>query len=103
MYFLIHTQLANSPLQDIVTRYRQSMPEDFWKEFSVNGCAMKFTRIVDRLCRQHSISNDNVVACAHEEYGDAFNSLFSYCKGDEVHAMRNKSAIACQYQQLKKQ
>ncbi|KAG2117436.1 hypothetical protein BD769DRAFT_1362816 [Suillus cothurnatus] len=94
---------TNSPLQDIVTRYCQSMLEDFWKEFSVNGCAMKFTRIVDRLCRQHSISNDNVVACAHEEYGDAFNSLFSYCKGDEVHAMRNKSAIARHYQQLKKQ
>jgi hypothetical protein len=79
------------------------MPEDFWKEFSVNGHAMKFTRIVDKLCRQCSISNDNVVAHAHEEYGDVFNSLFSYCKGDEVHAMRNKSEIACCYQLLKKQ
>lgn len=63
---------------------------------------MKFTRIVDELRRQRNISNDNVVAHAHEEFGNAFNSLFSYRKGDEVHIMRNKSAISRRYRQLKK-
>ncbi|KAG2055822.1 hypothetical protein BDR06DRAFT_881556 [Suillus hirtellus] len=76
--------------------------KEFWKEFSVNGHPMKFTRIVKELHRQHNISNINIVAHAHEEFGDAFNSLFSYCKGDKVHVMRNKSAISCHYRQLKK-
>ncbi|KAG1818446.1 uncharacterized protein BJ212DRAFT_1269067 [Suillus subaureus] len=88
--------------RDIVSQYRQSTPEDFWKEFSVNGCAMKFTRIVNKLHRQHNISNDDMVTQVHKEFGDAFDSLFSYRKGDEVHVMRNKSAIVHCYWQLKK-
>ncbi|KAG2029249.1 hypothetical protein BDR03DRAFT_881359 [Suillus americanus] len=88
--------------RDVVSRYCQSTPEDFWKEFSVNGHAMKFTKIVDELRRQCDISNDDIVTHAHEEFGDTFNSLFTYCKGDKVYVMRHKSAIARHYQQLKK-
>ncbi|KAG1883400.1 hypothetical protein F4604DRAFT_1920608 [Suillus subluteus] len=88
--------------RDVISRYRQSTPEDFWNEFSVNGRAMKFTKIVDELRRQRNISNDDIVTCAREEFGNTFNSLFTYRKGDKVHVMRNKSAIARHYRQLKK-
>ncbi|KAG2755632.1 hypothetical protein P692DRAFT_201701187 [Suillus brevipes Sb2] len=89
--------------RDVVSQYRQSTPPDFWKEFSVNGHAMNFIMIVNELRKQRNISKDNVVMRAHKEFGNSFDSLFSYRKGDKVHVMRDKSAIARRYRQLTKQ
>lgn len=64
---------------------------------------MNFTMIVNELRKQRNISKDNIVMRAHKEFGNSFNSLFSYRKGDKVHVMRDKSAIARRYRQLTKQ
>ncbi|KAG1781313.1 hypothetical protein EV702DRAFT_1193492 [Suillus placidus] len=92
---------TTSPLQDVISRYRQSTPANFWEEFLVNDREMNFMKIVSELRRQHNTSKDDIVMRAHKEFGNAFDSLFWYRKGDKTYVMTDKSAIARHYQQLK--
>ncbi|KAG2739599.1 hypothetical protein P692DRAFT_201729417 [Suillus brevipes Sb2] len=86
--------------RDVVTRYRQSTVEDFWKEFSVDGSNMTFTAIVAELRRQRKNDKQDLVARAHQEYGDTFDSNFSYRKGNDTLIMTDPSAICRRYKQL---
>ncbi|KAG2029568.1 hypothetical protein BDR03DRAFT_880426, partial [Suillus americanus] len=86
--------------RDVVSQYRQSTPNDFWEVFSANGSRMKFTAIVAQLRRKRKAEKENVVTRAHEEFGDMFNSKFTYRKGNETHVMTDPSAITRRYQQL---
>lgn len=61
---------------------------------------MKFTAIVAQLRRKRKAEKENVVTRAHEEFGDMFNSKFTYRKGNETHVMTDPSAITRRYQQL---
>jgi len=62
---------------------------------------MSFTAVVAKLRHQRRISKQATVACVREEYGDAFDTFFSYRKGNSVHVMSDPSAITRRYQQLK--
>jgi hypothetical protein len=96
-------QLANIFLQDIIHRYRQSTPENFWNEFSVDGHRMSFTAVVAELRKQRKNNNQHIVALAHKEFGELFDSNFSYRKGGDSYVMADASAIARQYQRLKEE
>lgn len=74
--------------------------EDFWKEFSVDGSKMTFTAIVAELRRQRKNDKQNLVARAHQEFGDTFDSNFSYRKGNETCVMSDPSAICRRYKEL---
>lgn len=74
--------------------------EDFWKEFSVDGSKMTFTAIVAELRRQRKNDKQDLVARAHQEYGDTFDSNFSYRKGNDTFVMSDPSAICRRYKEL---
>ncbi|KAN0088623.1 hypothetical protein V8E55_005680 [Tylopilus felleus] len=67
--------------KDVIERYRQGTPEQFWEKFSQNGKRMSFTAINRHLQE------------ARVKLGASFDSVCSYRKGGEVHVLRRPLAI----------
>ncbi|KAG1770412.1 hypothetical protein EV702DRAFT_1049390 [Suillus placidus] len=63
---------------DVVSQYCKSTAEDFWRDFSIDGCKMTFTTIVTQLHRQCIVNKDDIVGHAHKEFEDTFDSKFTY-------------------------
>lgn len=94
-------QLTDIFLQDVILRYRQSTPESFWQEFTADEHKMSFTAIVAALRKQRKNNKQDIVAHAREEFGESFDKLFSYRKGNNMYVMADASAVARRYQKLK--
>lgn len=68
------------------------MKEEFWAELH-----LAFTAIVSRLKGEHVKENERVTKWVRLEYGDAFASVFSYCKGSHHITMTDPTCIANKY------
>ena len=86
--------------QDVVQRYRQGSPEQFWAEFSINGQHMKFTSIVRKLRDMRKSACSDIERLARETYGSEFDTYFRYRRGAEELVMTRPSAIAKRYREL---
>jgi hypothetical protein len=86
--------------QDIIQRYRQGSPEQFWAEFSENGEHMKFTSIVQKLREMRKSVCHDIEQQAREAYGPEFSTHFTYRRGGKEYVLTRPSAIAKRYQEL---
>ncbi|KAG2131340.1 hypothetical protein DEU56DRAFT_740110 [Suillus clintonianus] len=86
--------------RDVVERYRQGSPEQFWAAFSADSKHLKFTAIIRALHEERASIHAAVAECAHREYGAQFADLFTYRKGGEEHLMTKPSAIMKRYKEL---
>jgi len=63
---------------------------------------MSYKAICDAL-KEERMANDHIDAVrAKEEYGDRFDSMFTYRRGGQLLVMNKESAIARQYRTLHK-
>lgn len=99
---LIFFMLALIGNKNLVQRYRQSSPDDFWKEFSTSAeKQMTYMAIIGILREQRMVRDTEIVECAREEYGDVFSSKFVYRQGDRRRiAMQKPYAISRAYTAL---
>ena len=86
--------------QDIVLRYRQGNPDQFWAEFSIDGERMKFTSIVQKLRDMRKSAHRDIEQRARETYGPEFDAHFTYRRGSKEYVMTKPSAIAKRYGEL---
>ena len=86
--------------QDIILRYRQGSPEQFWAEFSADGEHMKFTSIIQKLRDMRKSAYCDVERQARETYGPEFDAHFTYRRGGKEYVMTKPSAIAKRYGEL---
>ncbi|KAG1745638.1 hypothetical protein EDB19DRAFT_1632182 [Suillus lakei] len=86
--------------RNVVKRYWQGSPDEFWAEFSTNGKPMRFTTIVQKLCEECVWVHAAIAEHAWRKYGFYFTDLFTYWKGGEEHLMMKPSAIAKRYEEL---
>jgi hypothetical protein len=64
------------------------------------GRYLSFTAIAARLTAEHVEENRTLAKWARSEYGNAFDSMFSYWKGSAHMVMKDPTRIANQYRQL---
>lgn len=85
----------------MVERFRRGTPEEFWHDFSDNkGRYLSFTAIAARLTAERVEENGRLAKRARIEYGDTFDSIFSYRKGSTHMVMKDPTRIANRYRQL---
>ena len=88
-----HSCQADGLLQDVIKRYRQGTPEQFWEKFSQNGKRMSFTAIDSHLCLIRKEEKDRATEEARVKLGASFDSVCSYRMGGEVHVLCRPSVI----------
>ncbi|KII83179.1 hypothetical protein PLICRDRAFT_119756 [Plicaturopsis crispa FD-325 SS-3] len=82
----------------IVERYRRGSREAFWAEFTEeNGTYMSYTKIASILRQQRMQADQEIVERAKAEYGDEFDVVFSYRKGNTHRVMTDPASIASKY------
>ena len=84
----------------MVERFRRGTPEEFWHDFSDKGRYLSFTAIAARLTAERVEENGALAKRARLEYGDNFDSTFSYRKGSTHIVMKDPTRIANRYRQL---
>jgi hypothetical protein len=90
-------------MQAVVERYREGTKEDFWAEFrDSKGRCLSFTAIAARLTVERVVENSRVAKRARIEYGDSFDSVFSYRKGSGCIVMKDPTSIANKYREFHK-
>jgi hypothetical protein len=88
--------------QAVVERFRRGTPEAFWQEFvDDKGRYLSFTAIAAHLTAECLEESRTLAKRARTEYGDEFDSMFSYRKGSAYIVMKDPTKIANRYRQLK--
>ena len=91
-------------LQAVIGCYHEGTKEEFLAEFQdAKGRYLSFTAIISCLKGERVKENEHVTKWARLEYGDAFASVFSYCKGSCHITMTDPTCIAKKYQVLHSQ
>jgi hypothetical protein len=86
----------------VVERFRRGTPDEFWHDFTDNkGRYLSFTAIVARLTAERVEENRTLAKRARTEYGNTFDSVFSYRKGCVYMVMKDPTRIANKYRQLR--
>jgi hypothetical protein len=90
-------------MQAVIEQYREGTKEDFWAEFrDSKGRCLSFTAIAARLTAERVAENGRLAKRARIEYGDSFNSVFSYRKGSSRIVMKDPTSIANKYREFHK-
>ncbi|KAJ7935694.1 hypothetical protein B0H13DRAFT_487507 [Mycena leptocephala] len=87
----------------IIERYRQGTPDEFWLAFrSKDGGKMSYTAICTALRNERKNADKDLAEQARQEYGEEFESKFSYrCSKTNARVVMTKaSAIAKEYKRL---
>jgi hypothetical protein len=63
---------------------------------------MSYKAICEALQRERMANDKIVTEQAKEEYGDRFDSIFTYRRGGQLFVMKKESAIAKHYHSLHK-
>jgi len=87
----------------VVERYRRGTPTKFWGEFRDSEKNLSYMAIVARLTAESVKENEAIAQRARAEYGEAFNTVFSYPKGSSRIIMKDPMRIAIKYHHLHKQ
>ncbi|KAJ7364269.1 hypothetical protein DFH08DRAFT_682047, partial [Mycena albidolilacea] len=88
----------------LIKCYRQGTLDEFWRAFqSRDGGRMSYTAICATLRNEHKDANKDLADLARQEYGDDFESTFSYrCSKTNTRVVMTKaSSIAKEYKHLK--
>ncbi|KAH9479417.1 hypothetical protein JR316_0008007 [Psilocybe cubensis] len=82
----------------IVYRWRQTTEDQFWQEFSDStGERLSYRAIVDKLTMVKKEMDAKIAGLARQEFGDRFNSVFTYKKCGKQYVMRSDHSIASRY------
>jgi len=85
----------------VVERYRQGTPDNFWAEFTdKRGRYLSYTAIAAHLTAQCVEENVALTKRPRTQCGNAFSSVFSYCKGSTWFIMKDPAKIAMKYRLL---
>ncbi|KAJ7656370.1 hypothetical protein DFH06DRAFT_1199385 [Mycena polygramma] len=87
----------------LVERYRQGTPEEFWSVFrGKDGGKMSYTAVCATLRKERKTADQALANQAKQEYGDNFQSTFSYrcSKTNSQVVMSKASSIAKEYKRL---
>ncbi|KAF9054403.1 hypothetical protein BJ165DRAFT_1522942 [Panaeolus papilionaceus] len=86
----------------IVARWRRLSQDDFWRDFTLSdGRRMAFSAMTGHLTEIRAREDAELAHQAQIEYGDRFDSVFSYRKGVRRIVKTRKVEIARQYRKLK--
>ncbi|KAG5650230.1 hypothetical protein H0H81_000253 [Sphagnurus paluster] len=90
-------------LQNVVERWREGTPGQFWEMFQdAGGKNLSWMAINARLTQEQKARDTKLARQAREEYGPSFDSVFQYRKGSTYTVMTKDSTIAQRYTELKK-